>query len=78
MGSLKGKTKYLFIPPFIDYKHKHLLSAVYGPGTVLNVLHTSSLSILTLTNKQANFNLHLAVEDIEPLERLRNLPKVTQ
>lgn len=78
MGSLKGKTKYLFIHPFLDYKCKHFLSALCGLGTGLSVVGTSSLLIPTITNKQVHFNLHVAVEETEPLERIRNLPKVTQ
>lgn len=78
MGSLKGKTKYLFIHPFLDYECRHFLSALYGLGTVLSVEGTLSLLIPTATNKPVHFNLHVAVEEIEPLDRVRNLPKVTQ
>lgn len=76
MGSLKGKTQYLFIHPFLDYKCKHLLSALDGPRHCAQCLTMLSLLILTTTSKQVHFNLHVAGEETEPLEKVRNSPKV--
>lgn len=48
-----------------------------GSGAVLSVSHAISLNSHNPI-KEMSFNLHLAMEKTKPLERLRNLPKVTK
>ena len=73
----KGKNKW-FVSSFIDYQLKHWLGFLCWARHCAQHFTSNCFLNSHSTVKQGSFNLLLAVEEAEPLERLRNLFKVTQ